>query len=239
MTNTNNSLEKNFKSSKVKLKKKLDNFPRYVERREIATFINRNEIYKKILSNHGCIIDCGVNQGSSLFTWMHLRNIYEPYNSSRYIYGFDTFDGFYSLDRLKDSKGIYLDKQKFKNFSYNQSYEEINESLKYHESVQVTKHLPKTEIIKGDAIKTIPKFIKDNPHTFISLLHLDFDIYQPTKVALRTFIKRMSKGAIIAFDELGCHEGPGVTLATLEEIGIKNYKVNRNQYDSFLCYIEL
>ena len=233
------SLEKNFNNSKLNLKKKLDNFPRFVGRREITTFVNRNEIFKKILNIHGCIVDWGVNLGSSLFTWLHLRNIYEPYNSSRYIYGFDTFSGFKSQNKSKDSKGIYLDSKRFEKFKNDQSYDEILSSIDFHENNQVTKHLPSTQVIKGDSTKTIPNFLKQNPHIVVSLLHLDFDIYEPTKVALKQFIKRMGKGSIIAFDELGCHEGPGVTLAMLDEIGIVDYKIQRNQFDSFLSYIEL
>ena len=50
---------------------------------------------------------------------------------------------------------------------------------------------------------------------------------------MKQFIKRMGKGSIIAFDELGCLEGPGVTLAMLDEISIVDYKIQRNQFDSF------
>lgn len=238
MNKKNTSIKDNFLNSNINLEKKLENFTRFVGRRDIATFLNRNEIYKKIVNVHGCIIDCGVNLGSSLFTWLHLRNIYEPYNSSRQIYGFDTFDGFKSMN-IKDRGGIYLDKKKFKDFNKNQSINEISNALEFHESQQVTKHLPSTLLIKGDSTKTIPIFIKKNPHVFVSLLHLDFDIYMPTKIALKYFITRMSKGSIIAFDELGCAEGPGVTLACLEELNIKNYKVHRNYFDSFLSFVEL
>ena len=34
------------------------------------------------------------------------------------------------------------------------------------------------------------------------MLYLDFDLYAPTKAALETFLPRMPKGAILAFDEL-------------------------------------
>jgi hypothetical protein len=36
----------------------------------------------------------------------------------------------------------------------------------------------------------------------VSLLYLDFDIYEPTAVALEHFLPRMPKGSIVAFDEL-------------------------------------
>ena len=39
------------------------------------------------------------------------------------------------------------------------------------------------------------------------LLFVDFDLYKPCKVALKNFIPRMTKGSILAFDEMyedGC-----------------------------------
>ena len=95
---------------------------------------------------------------------------------------------------------------------------------------------PKVELIKGDATKTIPKFIKDNPHTVVSLLYLDFDIYKPTKVAIENFIDRMPKGAIIAFDELNDKNWKGETQAVLETVGIKNLRISRFPFDTFFSY---
>ncbi len=234
-----NDIEKNFLKSSLSIEDRLKNFPRFVARRDIANFINRYEIYKKILNVHGSIVECGVNLGSGLFTWLHLFNIFEPYNSSRYLYGFDTFDGFSGLDNDKDKFGIYLDTKKWDAFKKKQSVDEIKKSLNFHENERPTQHLPKTELIKGNAEKTIPSFLKKNPHTIVALLHIDFDIYKPTKTALKEFLPRMGKGSIIAFDELAAKEGPGETLAALEELNLNNYKINRNSFDSFLCYIEL
>ena len=63
-------------------------------------------------------------------------------------------------------------------------------------------HKKKIELIKGNAIKTIPKYIKKNKELLVSLLFLDFDIYAPTVTALKYFLPRMSKGGIIAFDQV-------------------------------------
>ena len=37
--------------------------------------------------------------------------------------------------------------------------------------------------------------IEDNPHLLIALLHIDFDIHGPTKVAIEKILPRMPKGA--------------------------------------------
>ena len=42
-------------------------------------------------------------------------------------------------------------------------------------------HVPKVQLIRGDAQETIPVFVEENPHVVVSLLFLDFDLYEPTK----------------------------------------------------------
>lgn len=89
-------------------------------------------------------------------------------------------------------------------------------------------------MIKGDATQTIPEFLKNNKHIIVSLLYLDLDIYEPTKIALKEFLPKMAKGSIIAFDELNFKSFPGETIAALEELGTK-YKF-KNLLNSHINY---
>ena len=81
-----------------------------------------------------------------------------------------------------------------------------------------------------------PKYIKENPHLSVALLYLDLDIYAPTKVALETFLPRMPKGSIIAFDELSSEIYPGETIAAEEVIGIRNLKLERFPFDPNISF---
>src|SRR5690606_33187710 len=125
----------------------------------------------------GSIVECGVFQGFGISTWAKLSAILEPVNFMRKIYGFDTFSGFPGLtekDNLAVEKGqLYAD-----------SMDEINELMGIHDSTRFLGHIPKVQLIKGDAAKTIPEFVEKNPHVLVSLLFLDFDLYEPTKVAI-------------------------------------------------------
>ena len=60
------------------------------------------------------------------------------------------------------------------------------------------------ELIKGDATQTIPEYVAKNPHLIISLLYLDFDIYEPTKTALEYLLPLVPKGGIVGLDEINC-----------------------------------
>ena len=236
MKDFNDKLELMFENNSLSSKDKIINFPRFVNRRDVATFLNRYEIYKKIIGVHGSIIECGVNLGGGLFSWLHFSSILEPYNSSRHIVGFDTFDGFKS-DNSNDDKGKYRDAESFKDFVAKQSFDEMINSIEVQDENRPLNHLTKLSIVKGDAVETIPKFLEENPHILISLLHIDFDIHEPTKIALESFLPRMPKGSIIAFDDLNAHEGPGETVAFLESLDIKKYRLCRNSFDSYLCYL--
>ena len=70
----------------------------------------------------------------------------------------------------------------------------------------------------------------------MSLLFIDVDIYEPTKEALKLFLPRMPKGAVIAFGELDHPECPGETLAVIEELNLKELELKRVHYDTTRCY---
>jgi len=47
----------------------------------------------------------------------------------------------------------------------------------------------------------------------------------------------MVKGSIIVFDELNAELYPGETLAVEEVIGLKNLKIQRFEFDSYVSYV--
>ncbi|MGY8815950.1 MAG: hypothetical protein ACKVHQ_14745 [Gammaproteobacteria bacterium] len=49
----------------------------------------------------------------------------------------------------------------------------------------------------------------------------------------------MPKGAVIAFDELNMKLFPGETLAVMEEVGLRNMKLERFTYATSLSYVVL
>ena len=54
-------------------------------------------------------MEFGVRWGRNMSLYTSLRHIYEPYNSSREIIGFDTFEGFPSVDP-KDGNSDFVKK---------------------------------------------------------------------------------------------------------------------------------
>jgi len=215
---------------------KLYNFSKYTPRIIMTRFLSRIECFKKVLNVQGSIMDCGVLFGSSLFTWAKASSIFEPVNSQRKIVGFDTFSGFPSISE-KDKTGKSVHSVEGGLDLRDQGvFEEIQQAVKHYDAERSLGHIPKLELVKGDVCKTVPQYLEDNPGTLVSLLHLDMDIYEPTKVALEHFLPRMPKGALIVFDELNSPLWPGETIAMLEEIGGGRMKVERFPWDSYISY---
>ena len=228
--------ENAFLESKIPLLDKLEAFPRFATKRSIARFIAKHEIYKKILQTTGNIIECGVFNGSGLFTWAQLANIYEPTNYTRKIVGFDTFSGFPEVNDEIDNVGVL--KSKVGDLS-GSSLGEMNFSVQKYNNERQLSHIPNIELVQGDFMATSTAYIEENAQSIISLLYLDFDLYEPTKKALETFLPRMPRGSIVAFDEINCNSFPGETKALDEVMGIKNCRINRFPFDPWISYIEL
>ena len=94
-----------------------------------------------------------------------------------------------------------------------------------HEQNSPINNIKKFELVKGDATQTLPKYLKKNPQTLISLAIFDMDVYYPTKKVLKKILSRMYKGSVLVFDELNSKDHPGETQALLETLNIKKLKL--------------
>jgi hypothetical protein len=214
---------------------RLENFPKYVRRQHLKRFLALYEIFKLVLPVKGSIVECGVFRGFGVMSWAKLSAMLEPENLIRRIYGFDTFAGFPSVahqDRTKITEvpvgGLYAD-----------SHDELQDLIKEYDRDRFLGHIEKVELIKGDIVQTIPKFLAEHQHLVVSLLFLDVDLYEPTRAALKHFMPRMPKGAVLAFDELDNPQWPGETLAAIEEVGLGQLRLQRLPWDPYISFAVL
>jgi hypothetical protein len=214
---------------------KLANFTKYVSRQTLSTFLAKHELFQQILPVHGHIIEGGVFHGGGMMTWAQLSAIYEPFNHLRRVVGFDTFTGFPSVSDQDQSANTAPQVGGLASHAY----EDLAESMRLFDLNRPIGHIPRSELVKGDVTETIPAYIERNPHLVVALLYLDFDLYEPTKVALEHFLPRMPKGAVLAFDELCVSGWPGETVAVLEAVGLRNLRIRRFPYASALSYAVL
>ena len=67
-------------------------------------------------------------------------------------------------------------------------------------------------------------------------VNFNFDLFEPTKIALDTFLPRMPSGSIIAFDELDNPLWPGETQAMLEFCEDFKLRIQRLPFDPYIGY---
>jgi hypothetical protein len=211
---------------------KLSSFAKYVDRTALSRFLAKNEMFRRVVGVQGSIVECGVHFGGGLMTWANLSAIYEPLNHRRRIIGFDTFSGFPSI-HAADQKG--RSEQAIVGGYSGGSDQDIMDAVALFDDGRSLAQIPKVQIVKGDFLETCGSYLEENQHLVISLLYLDFDIYEPTRHALEKLLPRVTKGGIVAFDEVHVEEWPGETQALHEVVGISNARLERMPFSS-ICW---
>jgi hypothetical protein len=232
----NESFYQLFRQSPIPDKEILDNLGLYINRQNLSRIMFMNDLYKKIINMNGIICEFGTLWGNNLALFESFRGMYEPYNFSRKIVGFDTYEGFPGVhekdgDNKIVEKGAYAVTKGYENY--------LSKILDYHEKQSPVTHIKKYELIKGDVSKTIKQYLEKNPETIIAFAYFDLDLYEPTKICLEAILPHLTKGAVIAFDELNWHEFPGETRAFNEVLGINNYTIHKdcnNPRPSYIIY---
>jgi hypothetical protein len=115
-------------------------------------------------------------------------------------------------------------------------FEFLKTAFQINEYNRINGHVPKLDFVVGDATETIPKFVEENPFLLVSLLYLDFDIYEPTKIALEFLLPLVPKGGVVAFDELAQKKWEGETVAFKEVLSANKIKLRRFSFEPHISY---
>lgn len=217
---------------------KFENFPKYITRQSTARYLALYEVFKMVLPVQGDIIEAGVNWGGGIMWFAQMSAALEPFNLQRRIIGFDTFSGFPEM-HANDLKHADAGKEHRPGGYTADSLADLTHCVALYDENRAIGHVQKVRLVKGNACQTMPQYVAENPHTIVSLLHLDFDIYSPTKAAIETFLPRMPKGAVILFDELNCPKWPGETQAVLESLELRNLRIQRFPFEPYISWVVL
>jgi Methyltransferase domain len=232
-TKNRNRFEDLLFKSPIPSEELFNNIGLFIDRRNLSRFLFINELYQKIVPIHGSIFELGVRYGQNISLLTSYRGIYEPYNHNRKIIGFDTWEGFVDVDKDKDKR-----KWKSGDFGVPENYEDfLDEVISLHEKMAPISSIKKHQLIKGNASQTVEQYLKDHPETIISLAYFDFDIYKPTRDCLELILPYLSKGAVIAFDEINVKEFPGETQALREILGTNNFKIHHSPFRANAGYV--
>jgi len=170
-----------------------------------TTFVCVNYLIKNKIK--GDIIESGVANGRQVCLALEVLKYYQEVDFKIFLY--DTFQGM-----VQPGKYDYKIWEKDNVKSIKKYEESLNEnkasSWQNYSLEQVKENISKTEypadkikFVVGNVINTIPKNIHEN----ISLLRLDTDFYDSTKVELEYLFPRVVKGGIIILDDYGAFTG--------------------------------
>jgi hypothetical protein len=205
----------------------------FLDGKSLSRILAMDYLYKKILEVEGIVVEFGTRWGQNLALFQTLRGIYEPFNRHRRVVGFDTFEGFPSvLAEDGDSEMMFEG-----NLTVGDGYFDfLRELLSIHEHLSPLDHIEKNFLVAGDANETFPQFLVDNPQTVLALVYFDFDLYAPTKTCLEAVSERLTKGSVVAFDEVNDPDSPGETVALMEAVGLRNIALRRIRHASRISY---
>jgi len=201
----------------------------YMDRKNFATCLTRIRLYDLARNIQGCIVECGVHRANSFFLYHHMAATLDPLLFNKKIIGFDTFEGFTSISE-KDPCHV------IEGGLCDTSFEHIDRIMSLQDRNRLLGHVPTVELVKGDACKKIPEYVEANPWLIISLLYLDFDIYEPTVAALEHLAPLVPKGGVIAFDELNQRKWGGETIAFKEHFDLNKVNLRKFNFEPHVSY---
>jgi len=213
---------------KVDLSKKWDyenGFYLTCDTGRIGKFLNHLEIYKQIIDLPGDVMEFGVYKGTSFVRLISFRDLLEN-KDSRKVIGFDAFGKF------PDQLSIDSDKDFVGSFENDGGYG-INKSDL--ESLLLEKGTSNFDLVEGDINETLIKYIEENPQLKISLLHIDVDVYEPTKIILEHLWDRIVPKGILMLDDYGTIEGE--TRAVDEFFEGQNIEIKKPKHYHIPSYI--
>ena len=191
-----------------------------------SKFITHLEFFKQTSTVRGEIVEFGIFKGNSFFRWIKFRDLLEQTNSRKVI-GFDIFGDFPEAHFVDDKakRDAFVAET---NGGRSISFEEINALL---DQQDLNKNV---DIIKGDILVTLDEYLEKNPHLKISLLHIDVDLYEPSKYILEKLYEKVTKGGIIIFDDYGAFAG---TNKAVDDFFSNGIEVKKLPYSHAISYI--
>ena len=199
----------------------------------MSKLLTHYEAFKLSQNIPGEIVECGVFKGTSLMRFAMMRQIIGGNHTTR-ILAFDVFSDKYPNTRFKE------DKIQRKYWIKTAGGSSISKS----QLIKIFKlnKIKNYQIIAGDVVKTVPKFVKNNPGLKISLLNVDIDFVEPTITVLNNFYDKVTKGGVILLDNYAGRGSSGKylhgdTVAIDDFFKKKNVLIKKFHFAARPCFI--
>ena len=165
--------------------------------------------YVKNQKIDGDFVECGVWKGGNLIIF---NNLNRKYNLNKKIFGYDTFSGM-SEPTIHDNNFLNINAKK--EWEKNKKENNINTSFNCYSSLDEVKNnikncseeksIEKINLVLGKVEETLIK--QENLPKNISILRLDTDWYESTKIELEILYPKLTKGGVLIIDDYGQWKG--------------------------------
>jgi hypothetical protein len=181
----------------------LTHWPVYTKRILMTRFLAHYELFKMTMDLPGSIVELGVSRGVSFFSFHKFLEIFLPTDTTKKVYGFDSFEGLGDFSE-KDGQAFndLANDKKDGGWSAAKVEEEIFELCRIFNEDNILAR-ERSRLIKGRVQDTLDDFLTDTPGLRINLLHFDLDLYEPTLFTLEKLWDLVVPGGVIVFDEYG------------------------------------
>jgi O-methyltransferase len=169
----------------------------------------------------GDIVECGVWRGGNIIIF---KSLCKKYKLRKKIFAFDTFEGMTTSTKIdlthKGEKASDLLKKSSitKNYGDNiwcyASLDDVKKNI-----VNLAGSIANINFIKGDVCETLK--VTSNLPKKISILRLDTDFYESTKIELETLYPLLQEGGLLIIDDYGYWKG---SKKAVDEYFCKSYQ---------------
>lgn len=209
------------------------NFHLTMNEDRISKLLTHYEIFKISSDVPGEIVECGVFKGTSLVRFGMMRKLFGGTHSRRLI-AFDIFSDKYPNTKYKEDQA----QRSYWIKTAGSSSISVSQLKKIFKKNDIKNY----DLIKGDVVKTVPRFKKKNPGLKISLLNIDIDFVEPTITCLRYFYECVTKGGVILLDNYAGKGSSGKylhgdTTAIDKFFKDKNVVIKKFKFAARPCYI--
>lgn len=219
-------LEAHFKRFGISKQELCRNFQIYARRLFLKRFLAHYEFFRMTIDLPGDIVELGVYRGASLMAWANFLEVRNMGDRAKQVIGFDNWKGFTRFHE-KDGRPEPRVNKVLGGYDARVFKEILQDAVSIYDKDRFIPHKPRVLLVDGDIEESVPRFVEENPGLRICLLHVDCDLYQPTKTALELLWPRVVTGGVVLFDDYGIRPWEGETTAADEYFQNKNAVLRR------------
>lgn len=168
----------------------------------LAKALAQYDVYRSIVHLPGEIAEFGTFKGASLVRLATYREVLESAHA-RVIYGFDVFADMPAGEGAGDADVA----QRFGNQGECLSLAETEELMR-------GKGFENVELVAGDILETLPRFLAERPALRLALVNVDVLLKPVTAEVIRLCAERLVPGGVLMLDDYG--KAAGATEAAEE-----------------------